>query len=81
MTTWGERGQSLNDYANRSWAGLMNGYYTPRWEMFVREVIKSLREGIPFDEKKFDGLMKDFEYDWANMILYPRTGRVKTDVK
>lgn len=65
LTTWGERGQSLNDYANRSWAGLMNGYYTPRWEMFVREVIKSLREGIPFDEKKFDGLMKDFEYDWV----------------
>lgn len=65
LTTWGERGQSLNDYANRSWSGLMNGYYTPRWEMFVREVIKSLREGIPFDEKKFDGLMKDFEYDWV----------------
>lgn len=31
LTTWGEKGQSLNDYANRSWSGLTRSYYAPRW--------------------------------------------------
>ena len=50
LTLWGERGQSLNDYANRSLAGLTDGYYKPRWEMFITEVCRAVEEGRPFDE-------------------------------
>lgn len=51
LTTWGEKGSSLNDYANRSWAGLTNGYYRPRWEEFIRDVYRALEQGKEFDQK------------------------------
>lgn len=64
MTTWGERGQSLNDYANRSWAGLTKSYYTPRWQAFVYDVCKAMEENREFDEKVFREKMLDMEADW-----------------
>ena len=39
LTTWGDRDQSLNDYANRTWAGLVAAYYKPRWELFCDAVL------------------------------------------
>lgn len=64
LTTWGERGQSLNDYANRSWAGLTKSYYTPRWQAFVYDVCKAMEENREFDEKVFREKMLDMEADW-----------------
>lgn len=61
LTTWGEKGQSLNDYANRSWAGLTKHYYHKRWALFIDEVIDCLRRGRPFDQKAFNRRMTDFE--------------------
>ncbi|KAB8298656.1 hypothetical protein EYC80_000834 [Monilinia laxa] len=40
ITIWGPTGQ-IEDYASKSWAGLVGGYYLPRWEIFfeyIREV-------------------------------------------
>lgn len=34
ITLWGPTGQ-ISDYASKSWAGLVSGYYLPRWQMFV----------------------------------------------
>lgn len=34
LTLWGPTGQ-ISDYASKSWAGLVSGYYLPRWQMFV----------------------------------------------
>lgn len=64
LTTWGERGQSLNDYANRSWAGLTKSYYTPRWQAFVYDVCKAMEENREFDEKVFREKTLDMEADW-----------------
>lgn len=64
ITTWGERGQSLNDYANRSWAGLTKSYYTPRWHAFVNDVCNAVNNGQQFDEKAFKEKMLDMEEDW-----------------
>lgn len=64
LTTWGERGQSLNDYANRSWSGLTRSYYAPRWQAFVYEVCDAIENGKTFDEKAFREKMLDMEADW-----------------
>ena len=61
LTTWGGKGQSPNDYANRSWAGLTAGYYHPRWQMFIQEVCAALEKNEPFDQKAFNRKMFDFE--------------------
>lgn len=72
LTTWGERGQSLNEYANRSWAGLISGYYRKRWEMFARDVTAAIREKREFDPKAFNEKMTGFEWQWTQQSeTYP----------
>ena len=66
LTTWGEKGSSLNDYANRSWAGLTNGYYRPRWEEFIRDVYRALEQGKEFDQKAFNKKMIEWEQDFVD---------------
>lgn len=65
VTTWGERGQSLNDYANRSLAGLTADFYAARWRQLLREVTAGMAAGRPLDEKAFREGILDFEVDWA----------------
>jgi len=47
LTTWGDRTASadLHEYGNRDWAGLVSGYYAPRWKLYFASLDKSLREG------------------------------------
>jgi Alpha-N-acetylglucosaminidase (NAGLU). len=65
ITTWGGKGQSLNDYANRSWGGLVKSYYAKRWKMFIVEVIEAARTGQAFDEKAFHERVTAFELAWT----------------
>ena len=67
LTSWGDRGNLLTDYADRSWAGLVGTYYKPRWEMFFAAVDEALAAGQPLEGARYDNLlekMKDFEYAW-----------------
>ena len=67
LTSWGDRGNLLTDYADRSWAGLVGTYYKPRWEMFFAAVDEALAAGQPLEGVRYDNLlekMKDFEYTW-----------------
>lgn len=66
LTTWGDRDQSLNDYANRTWAGLVAAYYKPRWELFCDAVLEAVESGAPFDEAAFTERCRDFEWAWVN---------------
>ena len=47
LTTWGDRTASaeLHEYSNRDWAGLVNSYYAPRWQMYFDSLETSLRTG------------------------------------
>lgn len=65
ITTWGAAAQSLNDYANRSWAGLTKGFYKKRWEMFINQVTESALQNKPFDEKIFNDKVTQFEWEWT----------------
>jgi len=40
ITLWGPTGE-INDYASKSWGGLVSGYYIPRWQMFVEYLIET----------------------------------------
>ena len=64
LTTWGDRGNMLTDYADRTWAGLVSTYYKGRWKMFLDAVDASLDAGVEFDENGLLDAMKDFEYEW-----------------
>ena len=67
LTSWGDRGNLLTDYADRSWAGLVGTYYKPRWEMFFAAVDDAVAAGEKLEGARFDTLlesMKDFEYAW-----------------
>jgi len=74
VSTWGERGQSLNDYANRTLSGMLNGYYSKRWKMFTDDVLASMTSQKKFDPKVFKEKVLTFEWDWANsQESYPST--------
>ncbi|XP_006901783.1 PREDICTED: alpha-N-acetylglucosaminidase [Elephantulus edwardii] len=53
LTLWGPEGNIL-DYANKQLAGLVADYYTPRWQLFIAMLAKSLSEGVPFQQHQFD---------------------------
>jgi len=65
ITTWGASAQSLNDYANRSWAGLTKEFYKKRWELFVNDIISSIENNKKFDEKAFYKKVTQFEWEWT----------------
>lgn len=67
LTSWGDRGNILTDYADRTWAGLVSTYYKGRWEMFfdaVEGAVSEGREFTPEDENTLVEKMKDFEEAW-----------------
>ena len=67
LTSWGDRGNLLTDYADRSWAGLTGTYYKGRWEMFFQAVEEALAAGEKFEGEREATLLeqlKDFEYAW-----------------
>ena len=67
LTSWGDRGNLLTDYADRSWNGLVGTYYKGRWEMFFKAVDEALAAGEKLEGARYDTLleqMKDFEYAW-----------------
>ena len=66
VTIWGSK--SLNDYANRDWAGLMGTYYKVRWEMFFDEAAKAMDEGRTFDEQACREKIWQFSLDWTDRV-------------
>ena len=67
LTSWGDRGNLLTDYADRSWAGLVGTYYKGRWELFFNAVEQALAAGEKLEgarEEQMLEAMKDFEYAW-----------------
>ena len=64
LTSWGDRGNMLTDYANRTLSGLVGSYYKGRWELFFDAVEKSLDAGEPLDEPALTEAYKDWESAW-----------------
>jgi alpha-N-acetylglucosaminidase len=69
LTTWGDKGSALTDYANRSWAGLTSTFYAERWKMFFAAVNHAVLNGKKLEGADLDAYFKDvteFEKRWWN---------------
>jgi alpha-N-acetylglucosaminidase len=66
ITLWGDKNSPLHEYSNRQWAGLIKGFYKPRWEMYFEGLNHSLINKSPFDSNAFENKVKDWEWNWVN---------------
>ncbi len=64
ITLWGPHGP--NDYAHKQWSGLLQGYYLPRWKMFLEDLDSSLAHGKPIDAKEFAVKLTAWEENWTH---------------
>lgn len=53
ITLWGPKGE-IRDYAAKQWSGLVQSYYMPRWELFLKSLWQSLEEHRPFNDTLFE---------------------------
>ncbi len=65
ITVWGEKGRDLNDYANRSIAGLMKDYYGERWKILLHDAIKSVEQGTPLEDKSVLNKVNELSWNWS----------------
>lgn len=66
ITLWGDKNNTLNDYACKQWAGMLSGFYKPRWSQFISYVNTCLETGKEVDEKAFQEKIKNWEWAWVN---------------
>ncbi len=66
ITTWGNEGNGIIDYASRDLSGLISSYYKERWEMFFDILTHSIETGTPLDPDAIDKEMAAFEWQWTD---------------
>ncbi|KAF8069596.1 hypothetical protein HT031_001713 [Scenedesmus sp. PABB004] len=53
LTIWGTSSAAgdseVSDYANKEWAGLISGFYAPRWASWLARLAVDLAAGRPYD--------------------------------
>ncbi len=66
ITTWNDQpGSDLNDYANRSWNGLVKDYYAMRWALYFNALEQAIKAGKPLDEAAFLKKLSTAELAWT----------------
>ncbi len=66
LTIWFDNGEeSIDDYANRNYSGLLGTYYKTRWSLFFDEVERCVLAGDVFDQEEFDDKMWDLGKEWC----------------
>jgi alpha-N-acetylglucosaminidase len=66
ISTWGNEGNKIIDYASRDLSGLISSYYKVRWEMFFEKLKTSLKDNVPLDMESINKEMATFEWGWTN---------------
>lgn len=66
ITTWGNEGNQIIDYASRDLSGLISSYYKVRWERFFDILRTHLREQTPLNMDSINRQMAAFEWAWTN---------------
>lgn len=67
ITTWGNEGNGIIDYASRDLSGLISSYYKVRWEKFfdiLRSNLKNDTTDLDMDAINKD--MASFEWNWTD---------------
>ncbi|KAF2351739.1 Alpha-N-acetylglucosaminidase C-terminal [Trinorchestia longiramus] len=57
ITLWGPTDAQILDYAVKQWAGVVQGYTRPRWQVFVAALLQSIRLNKTLDEDKVNQAM------------------------
>ena len=73
ITTWGG---SLNDYANRSYNGLMSQYHAVRWDMFINRAFDCVNNSKEWNDDEWVKEVKAFEQGFtyvAKPVTEPTT--------
>ncbi|HOG04860.1 MAG TPA: alpha-N-acetylglucosaminidase [Paludibacter sp.] len=74
ITLWGGKNSVLHEYASKQWNGLIQDFYIPRWEFFIRIVTDDLKNKRQTDFEKFEEDIKEWEWSWVNSATkYPDT--------
>jgi len=66
LTTWGNEGNGIIDYASRDLSGLIATYYKARWEMFFGKLRNSIKNNTPLDMDAINKEMASFEWNWTD---------------
>lgn len=72
LTTWGEKAALLNDYASRTWNGLVGTFYAERWKMFFAAVNRAVIAGEKFDDAHYDAFsaeVTEYEDMWWRQCI------------
>ena len=66
LTVWGDS-NTLTDYANRQWSGLVSNYYEPRWMEFCDRLAAAAENRKKFDAAAFDAWCREFEQSFTEV--------------
>ena len=66
VTLWGDKESELHEYSNRQWAGLIKGFYKPRWQQYFVYMENKMLTGARMETKDFEAFIKDWEWQWVN---------------
>ena len=66
ITTWGNEGNEIIDYASRDLSGLIASYYKVRWEMFFEKLKMNIRNNGTLDMEAINREMASFEWNWTS---------------
>ena len=66
ITLWGDKDNTLHEYACKQWSGLISGFYKPRWQQYFAFLHQQLIDGKRFNESHFEEQIKNWEWNWVN---------------
>lgn len=66
ITTWGNEGNGIIDYASRDLSGLISTYYKVRWQKFFDILRSNLQQNTTLDMEAIDKEMARFEWGWTD---------------
>lgn len=66
IALWGPPDSRLHDYAAKQWAGLLRGFYKPRWERFLTALKSSLNAETPWDAEALENGLQAWEDSWTH---------------
>jgi alpha-N-acetylglucosaminidase len=66
VTLWGDKESGLHEYSNRQWAGLIKGFYKPRWQQYFEYMKQKMLHGDRMETNDFETAIKDWEWKWVN---------------
>lgn len=67
ITLWGPDGE-INDYASKSWAGMVGTYYLPRWEIFIEYLAYIRGNGSAYNSEAIAETLLNWGKEWDDKV-------------